>query len=176
MAKNAQKIISNIKSAFRDVQLEDGIGLFEAQGIDDYKPREQQLKLRLKDEKEDWLKISAADLRNAMSSLPFFDAKGVRFHLPRFLIYDIKTNDQNTLFHLTNELETDHKKEIFSLLNSTQVTCIIEYLDYLKDQIKVEYENVLAIRYGTDPKSYREDADYISIEEASHNWKKKLNQ
>ena len=46
-----EKLISEIKLAFKGVKLGNGVGLYEAMGIDDYLPRSEQLQLRLKDEK-----------------------------------------------------------------------------------------------------------------------------
>ena len=46
-------IIESIKTAFRDVKLGDGIGLWEAQAIDDYESEDVQRKKRENDEKDD---------------------------------------------------------------------------------------------------------------------------
>ena len=41
--RKAEKLITTVKNAFSKVKLENGIGLFEAQGIDDYKTKEECL-------------------------------------------------------------------------------------------------------------------------------------
>ena len=79
-------IQTQIQDAFTDVVLGEGVGLWQAQGIDDYKSLAECLILRERDEKLDWSKISAKDLNMCNSSLSFFDAQGMHFHLPAFLI------------------------------------------------------------------------------------------
>ena len=54
------------------------------QGLDDdYEDAATCEALRLTDEKDDWSKIAVADLNQCYSSLSFFDAEGMRFHLGR---------------------------------------------------------------------------------------------
>ena len=73
-----QKLIQEIYKSFKDVKLEDGVGLWEGQGLDDYCTVEECKKLRERDEKDDWSRISVLDLVKCSSSLCFFDAKGMR--------------------------------------------------------------------------------------------------
>lgn len=116
-------IQDQIQDAFADVVLGEGIGLWQAQGIDDYKSLAECLVLRERDEKLDWLKISAQDLNKCNSSLSFFDAQGMRFHLPAFLIADIKgewgfdlifrlciVNDSTQQFVLFNDAQREAVK------------------------------------------------------------------
>ncbi|TDG36426.1 hypothetical protein EZJ43_07865 [Pedobacter changchengzhani] len=84
-----EDLVTQIQLAFADVKLEDGIGLWQAQGIDDYASEEEIVTLRAKDEKDNWKLLPYEDLSYCESSLSFFDAKGMRFHLPKFLIFDI---------------------------------------------------------------------------------------
>ena len=82
-----EQLIQDINEAFRGVKLEDGIGLWEGQGLDDYATNVECRKLREQDEKDDWRKIPVIDLYKCSSSLSFFDAKGMRFHMPIFLLF-----------------------------------------------------------------------------------------
>ena len=75
-----------IESAFAGVTLQEGIGLYEAQGIDDYASHAQCQAYRAKDEKLNWQNISINDLNRCNSSPTFFDAQGMLFHLPAFLL------------------------------------------------------------------------------------------
>lgn len=85
-------IIDQITAAFAGVELGDGVGLLEAQGIDDYASDDERRELRSKDETKDWRRISPEVLGGCNSSPSFFDAKGFVFHLPAFLIAEL--NDQ----------------------------------------------------------------------------------
>jgi len=74
-------LISDITSAFAGVRLGGGVGLFEAQGLDDYADVAERKALRERDEKDAWTVFSADALNCANSSLSFFDAERMRFHL-----------------------------------------------------------------------------------------------
>ncbi len=179
-----KKLIQEIEQAFKDIHLEDGIGLWEAQGLDDYLTPEECRKLRIKDEKNDWHKIPAADLYKCISSLSFFDAKGMRFHLPRFLFFDLGVSttseeksrnvSESTLFTLTHDLENDYNRGRFSLLNSVQIQCIIHFLEYKQYEIIELYRNFYFQKYGTNPSAVDSDQDYLELEKAKLIWKKKL--
>ena len=82
------KLISEIKEAFKNVLLDGGIGLSEADAIDGYRDETLKAACRAKDEKLDWNSIPSCELNNYYTSLNFFDAKGMRFHLPAFMISD----------------------------------------------------------------------------------------
>ncbi|MDD4385585.1 MAG: hypothetical protein PHD06_10470 [Bacteroidales bacterium] len=84
-----EELIQKIQIAFKDVKLEDGIGLWEGQGLDNYADQKTMLELRKKDERNNWNNIPYKDISLCQSSLSFFDAKGMRFCLPKFLLLDI---------------------------------------------------------------------------------------
>lgn len=69
-----EQLITKIRTAFKDVELEDGIGLWEAQGVDDYADRKTILELREKDERKDWNNIRYKELAICESSISFLDA------------------------------------------------------------------------------------------------------
>jgi len=122
----SRRVAGVIRDAFRGVTLGNGVGLFQAHGLDDYAGRETLDALRAKDEKDDWSSIPLAAL-NGRSSLSFFDAEGMRFHLPAYLIADLEgTLEKDVLFHLTH-LENDALSR-FQSLNSAQRNAVLEYL------------------------------------------------
>ena len=140
-----EELIEEIKSAFKNVKLEDGIGLWEAQGLDDYADSKTILELRKKDEREDWNAISFKDISFCASSLSFFDAKGMRFCLPKFLMLDMLEPNEHeeeesylvdVLFALGYNLNGEYQTERFSLLNNRQKECVIYYLKYKLNDIK----------------------------------------
>lgn len=122
-------IQTQIQDAFVGVVLGDGVGLWQAQGLDDYKSLAECLVLRERDEKLDWSKISAEDLNICNSSLSFFDAKGMQFHLPAFLIADLKGEWMfNLTFHLC---EASDRNQRFALLNDAQREAVKAYLYWI---------------------------------------------
>ena len=126
----ADEIIITITSAFDTVVLGNGVGLFQAQAIDDYKSEIEEQKSRLIDEKQDWRLISVADLNKCYSSLSFFDAEGMRFHLPAFLIAELK-GEYNFGIEFCLTHISDYRESQFSLLNTEQRASIRELLNYM---------------------------------------------
>jgi len=167
-----EKLITEIRTSFEDVKLDDGIGLWEGQGLDDYADENQILKLRIKDERNNWDSIPYEDLAYAQSSLSFFDAKGMRFCLPKFLIFDILedkifkekgVSSPDIIFTLGHKLNDEYQKYRFSLFDNRQIETIIHYLEY-----KIE----IAILAN---KEYMTDYCYIELIRTLNEWKKKLN-
>ena len=136
-------VIEKLRAAFAGVRLEDGIGLKEGQGLDDYEDKWVCAKYREEDEKEDWQKIPVEKLARCHSSLSFFDPKGMRFHLPAFLIAELEgTMNMGTEFHLV-EL-TDYARSKLVLLSVRQKeaveACLWEMLD--DDSFAFDHDNI----------------------------------
>ncbi|WP_395742305.1 DUF6714 family protein [Prosthecobacter sp.] len=145
--KEAQKLCVLIETAFHGVKLGDGVGLFQAQGLDDYENAATCAAYRAKDEKEDWRRITAADLNRCHSSLSFFDAEGMRFHLPAYLILDLRGEcDMGITFHLTYALGDRPK---FDLLTPEQRSTVRTYLLFLLDDPNEEFHHA-DIRHALD--------------------------
>jgi putative SOS response-associated peptidase YedK len=80
-----QRLLDSIERAFHGVELGAGASLHEAKTIDDYGTTAQRLPARDRDEKHDWRKlIDDSELVKAcrLGALSFFDAAGLKFHLP----------------------------------------------------------------------------------------------
>lgn len=116
-----------IRDAFFGVTLEDGVGLLQGQEIDAYADAKTQLAARDHDKKQDWTRIPADLLNAAHSSLSFSDPKGMRFHLPAYLIVDLTGKlQQDIVFHLTY---TDHiARTCFSALTADQRHAVHQFL------------------------------------------------
>jgi len=124
--KLADELITTISTAFRGVTLGDGVGLQQAQGLDDYEDEETCAAYREGDEKEEWQAISSDELFRCNSSLSFFDAEGMRFHLPAYLVSALRGEDDWATSHLT-QLDA-HGRSYFSALSPSQRLAVREYL------------------------------------------------
>ena len=129
---------AKVVEVFHCVSLAGGIGLRQADGIDDRKPEDVCQLLREGDEKDDWRRIPRDDLNRYSGSLTFLDPLGMRFYLPAFLIADIdgqviNSVDQFGLLSRFIDL-SDHRKYQFSKLSLPQRLVIGEYLRYVQDQ------------------------------------------
>lgn len=127
MTDEENRIADLIRVAFRDVRLGNGVGLMQGQGLDDYENAATQARYRARDEKDDWSKIPAEELNRCHSSLSFFDAEGMRFHLPAFLLADLEgTFRQELVYHLTHFEFLGTVQ--FSLLSASQQHAVREYM------------------------------------------------
>ena len=137
--KEREQLIQTIKTAFSNVMLGHGVGLFEAQGIDDYENKEVCQKLRSKDETSQWENIPIEHLNQCYSSLSFFDAEGMRFHLPAFMLLELKEGSDyvNIVFHLTSRTTINKQ---FRLLNKSQKKAVRSFLQHLLKDIDHEFD------------------------------------
>jgi len=125
----AETIKNEIRQAFADVVLGRGVGLYEANGLDDYANEETLVKYRALDERHNWAAIPVKELNQYSSSLSFFDPEGMRFHIAAYLIADIDGSYGFDLpFHLSQSMQLEEK---FSLLNTEQRAVIRKYLQFM---------------------------------------------
>lgn len=134
----ADELCDRVREAFAGVKLGSGVGLFEGQAIDDYETEDIRRQKRDKDEKESWERIETKHLNACYSSLSFFDSLGMRFHLPAFIIAELKgeygMGMEFTLTHLD-----DHTRNKFGLLSPEQRLVVREYLKFLREDPDSEF-------------------------------------
>ena len=123
--------IAQIEHAFNDTRLGDGIGLREANAIDDYASDiERQIQRRF-DEKQNWRNITSKTLNEYYVAPTFLDAKGFHFHLPAFLIADL-----NGEFHFGFTDRLIEKQPLstkwIDLLDNAQANALIYTMSLLK--------------------------------------------
>ena len=127
---DAAAIAALIREAFSGVTLGDGIGLREAQGLDDYADAKTCAAYRAGDEKSDWSRICSEELNHCYSSLSFFDAQGMRFHLPAFLIASLNGDYlQDMSFQLA--YLNDYSLAQYALLSAGQRDAVRAYLNFI---------------------------------------------
>lgn len=120
-----EALCQEISEAFRDVKLGGGTGLFEAQGRDDYESAKECAEHRACDEKEDWARLRDEDLNDCNSYFGFANAEGTRFHLPAFLLLDLRGAFCINMAPLLTD-ESLYPK--FRLLNSAQRAAVRTFL------------------------------------------------
>ncbi len=139
MDAERERVVELVRSAFADVRLGDGIGLRQAQGLDDYETRETVEAYREADEKDRWSAIPAKDLERCSSSLSFFDAEGMRFHLPAYLVAEL----EGTIFHCVVfpliDLD-EYRMKQYGLLSAAQRHAVCEFLSLLVEDPEFEFE------------------------------------
>jgi hypothetical protein len=123
----AGEFCQQIREAFAGVVLGAGIGLGQALALDDYADKATQVACRARDEKEDWSRIPSRSLHD---SFAFFDAAGMCFHLPAYMIGEL-TGDavHSPAWTLTGSDRLSVDK--FSLLSSTQRAVVRSFLKFV---------------------------------------------
>lgn len=123
------ELIDLVCEAFAGVELEDGMGLRESNGVDGYAGPEELKRLREMDEKHDWRKIPADLLTQCNAAPSFLDGKGMRFHTPAFIVAELKgEHQQDFMGRLIDESYT--ASEFPSLLTTAQREAIIECIRF----------------------------------------------
>jgi len=125
-------VIAAITAAFAEVSLGEGIGLWEAQAIDDYEPAAVQQRHRAQDEKHNWRTIPPEVLQRCHSSLSFFDADGMRFHLPAYMLASLDDAVDDPIFHLAHL--NDYATSRFTTLSPAQRQAVALYLQWCLTQ------------------------------------------
>jgi hypothetical protein len=135
------RVLNLVRCAFQGVSLGEGVGLLQAQGLDDYADERTLASYRAQDEKHDWSAIPVANLDRCYSSLSFFDADGMRFHLPAYLVADLEGHLQtaDVGFHLFH-MEHDNALR-FATLSSAQREAVRAFLLLRLSDAHCEFEH-----------------------------------
>jgi len=149
--KDIEKLICKIRDAFKDVTLDGGIGLNEAQVICGLADPEYLQALKAGDEETDWENIPVSELNRCRDSLTSFDAKGMQFHIPRFMIAALETGitDDETDFGINVAIALTNVSKItgyqgssqdqFSNLTEEQRDAVIAFLAHLLEDDDYEF-------------------------------------
>jgi hypothetical protein len=132
-----EAVCEKIRGAFQGVRLGNGIGLSEADGVDEYADAGTLEAYRERDEKEDWQRIPLDHLHG--EGICFTDAQGMRFHLPAFMIAAVQ---HGRGFSPVFMLEKDTAQDLFVLLSPEQREAVREFLLFIKDDPKHDLDRL----------------------------------
>ena len=139
LLKHAPIVANQIKEAFAGVTLGNGVGLQQSKGLDDYEDKETLDRYRTYDEKDNWEKIPLSELNSASGGLCFFDAEGMRFHLPAYMIADLHGEyNFGMAFNLTHL--SDHSASQFELLDGPQRDAVRAFLLHIREDPDYEFD------------------------------------
>lgn len=132
--REALLLIEQIREAFIEVNLEEGITLHEARALDDY---EDTQKARMIDSHIHWLDISDSWIENFCDIFAFLDPKGFRHYIPAYMIWCLKHYEQTTSSSLDATLyvlqgKYGHYEDHFKILNQVQLEIIQEFLNFME--------------------------------------------
>jgi len=140
----SQGVCRAIEAAFAGVTLGGGVGLQQAQGLDDYADAGICAAYRAKDEKDDWHRLPTEALNKCNSSLSFFDAEGMRFHLPAYLLADLRGDYR---FGMASCLtKTSDYDRYFRLLSHAQRRAVRAFLLHIADDPEYDFDHPHIVR------------------------------
>jgi hypothetical protein len=143
MTEQERHLVNRIRAAFAGVALGAGVGLRQGQGLDDYADARTLASYRERDEKHDWSAIPAADLDACASSLSFFDAEGMRFHLPAYLVADLEGRLQTAYVLFDLVYLVDGATDRFDALSAAQREVVREFLLLRQSDPNYEFDHPL---------------------------------
>ena len=135
----ANSLREKIESAFAGVTLGDGIGLMEGRGLDDYEQADVLARLHAQDERTDWRKFTSEDLLSYQSSISFTDAEGMRFHLPAWMLGELRDDGIVGLIWSLCRI-APHNEHQFSLLSPEQRFVVRDFLEFMREDPEYEHE------------------------------------
>lgn len=151
MSPRSEEIEAMIADAFNGVRLGSGVSLHETLVIDQHGTDAQRARARAVDEHNDWFKlINLPALKELawIGGLSFYDAEGLRFHLPAYLTLAVRNFEceeagnvlEILMSHLT--LISDYNQERFSILSDQQRLCVHDVLVYLRETYELESDEL----------------------------------
>ncbi|GLS27229.1 DUF6714 family protein [Marinibactrum halimedae] len=148
-----ESLILDIEKAFKNVCLGEGIGVFEANAIDDFSSEEIKGSQREKDVRDNWKLIPDDVIDEHYHSLSFMDDDGFRFAIPSFMIFSLKYFDSSASAAIDATIFTLAKTRDWGFLSAEQKRVIASFLKYIvieaenhvdTFQASLAYENIWA--------------------------------
>lgn len=132
------EVLKLIEHAFSKVLLGEGIGIFEAEAIDNYASEQQTKKARAKDREfwRHWSEVPQEVISQASFALCFADPEGMRYLLPAYMAFSIKNYEESASASVDSPIYAlGRGEEAFggdlSILSSEQRQAIIAYLELM---------------------------------------------
>ena len=153
-------LIQQIYEAFKGTKLEEGIGLFEADCIDDHlnPTHPDYIYWKHKDERHEWEKLlplfmsSNAIERLNSSNYFFMDAKGKRFHMPCYFLQDLDPRFSGNNPVITDIRFKNNELSAYQLLSPLQKETLVAFLEFQIDKFMRE-ENEIDFEMYTEAKN-----------------------
>lgn len=156
MDKN--ELMNDIQNSFRDVALEDGIGIWEAEAIDNYLVGNEYELLKCKDERVDWNNITFDYTNQFEMTFAFWDAKGTTFILPKVL-------------QLALMLEEENEDQIPDWQYILEGICQRKQQHLFNDKQKNTIQNFLNYQKQKSPKNDWDEYDLLAFDDLIERWK-----
>ncbi|MFO7626491.1 MAG: DUF6714 family protein [Candidatus Fermentibacteraceae bacterium] len=144
------ELVIEIDAAFSNVELEDGIGVYEAEALDNYASKNELAIAKAKDRESwmSWRDIPENVIGQFHTALCFVDAKGMMFLLPAYMRFSLEhfdTSDSASVDSAIYALDQDFDgffggRNVFS---KDQRTVIAKFLRYMVIQAGDQWVDAL---------------------------------
>ena len=157
MATKRNLLIQEIKDAFSGVELEDGISMMQAAGMDTYSNREI-CAVGTNEVVNNWQNLPADELVGTIK-LAYFDPKGFRYYFPAYALWSLQQLEYFEQIHaleyinfsrvqsivgsliLGNQKElSEYKSWQFSMFSLAQCVAVAHYLMFMVEWCDVHDE------------------------------------
>ncbi|CAN5820391.1 hypothetical protein BH23ACT12_BH23ACT12_02140 [soil metagenome] len=144
-------LIEQINAVFGRVELGDGLSLHQARAMDRLQPPEDVLEARPLDREDRWQEISDGKVEEFHYALTFMDPEGLRFHLPRFMVFALEHPGLDSpaidaavyACDFGDEMDQDVVAQ-FNAMSRTQMKTIAGFLAHITESSDKDYDTMVA--------------------------------
>lgn len=157
-SEERDRLIADIEVVFDGISRADGITLHEAKAIDRYASVDELERARAKDCESRWQDVPDEAIEGGGDSLTHFDAEGLRYYLPAYMRWILRSGTQSesnssryTIYTLTPSIELrDYFEERIALFSHVECGVICRFLRFVLEHGNGEF------RYNFDVSAARE--------------------
>lgn len=146
-----EDLAGRIAEAFGGVELGNGLSLHQAWAMDLLRPPEEVLEARALDTEKNWQDIPDDAVEQFHYALTFMDPEGLRFHLPRYMIYGLEHPGLDApavdAAVYACDFGEDPDQEVvkqFNAMSRTQMECIAQFLVFVAGASDEHFDTMVA--------------------------------
>jgi hypothetical protein len=147
----SQELIEQIHTVFGSAELGNGLSLHQARAMDRLQPPEDVLEARPLDTEERWQEIPDGKVEEFHYALTFMDPVGLRFHLPRYMVFALEHPGLDSpavdaavyACDFGDEMEQDVLAQ-FNAMSRRQMKTVARFLVHIAESRDEDYDTMVA--------------------------------
>ncbi len=139
-------LVNLIENAFKGVSLGEGIGIYEAEAIDNYASEKKTTKARAKDREEwkKWTDIPPQVIETFYSALCFLDVEGMRYVLPAYMRFAVENYEASASASIDSPIYALQSNPVFVTEN------VDEYFTKEQYEVFAQFLKFMVLEAGED--------------------------
>ncbi len=139
-------LVNLIENAFKGVSLGEGIGIYEAEAIDNYASEKKTTKARAKDREEwkKWTDIPPQVIETFYSALCFLDVEGMRYVLPAYMRFAVENYETSASASIDSPIYALQSNPVFVTEN------VDEYFTKEQYEVFAQFLKFMVLEAGED--------------------------